>query len=370
VLPVDLDNVLSVESFVALVKEREDATLQEIFPGPEKLCAYGPEGRFVHEIIVPFLRNPPEKETGVEIKKEIPAPLSLASPPRRFPLGSEWLYIKLYTGTATADYILRDLVTEITEEALRSGAVDLWFFLRYGDPEWHLRLRFHGAPERLHRETLPALYAALNPLLDDGRLWRLQVDTYEREVERYGGKEGVELAERLFHVDSEVVLEILEMLEPGDAGSDERWRLTVAGIDRLLTDFAFDPREKGAIMRQARESFGKEFRVEKSVVGQLSEKFRKERKSLEELLRAETEDHPLAPGLALFRTRSERLAPIIAELKNCAADGRLTTPLTDLLLSYVHMHANRLLRSAQRQQELVIYDLLMRIYESQLARAK
>ncbi len=76
------------------------------------------------------------------------------------------------------------------------------------------------------------------------------------------------------------------------------------------------------------------------------------------------------PGLDLFRGRSERLAPIIAELKSCEEEGRLSVPLRELVLSYIHMHANRLLRSAQRQQELVIYDLLARIYESQLARAK
>jgi len=34
------------------------------------------------------------------------------------------------------------------------------------------------------------------------------------------------------------------------------------------------------------------------------------------------------------------------------------------------MHANRILRSAQRAQELVLYDLLARTYESRVARAK
>jgi hypothetical protein len=34
------------------------------------------------------------------------------------------------------------------------------------------------------------------------------------------------------------------------------------------------------------------------------------------------------------------------------------------------MHANRLLRSAARPQELVIYDFLVRLYESKVARAK
>ena len=47
-----------------------------------------------------------------------------------------------------------------------------------------------------------------------------------------------------------------------------------------------------------------------------------------------------------------------------------TLPITELASSYVHMHVNRLIRSAQRAHELVLYDLLARIYESQLARAR
>ncbi len=38
--------------------------------------------------------------------------------------------------------------------------------------------------------------------------------------------------------------------------------------------------------------------------------------------------------------------------------------------SYLHMHANRLLRSAHGAQELVLYDFLCRLYESRAARAR
>ena len=156
VLPVDLDNALSVESFVQLVKEREEATLQEIFPGPEQLCALGPEGRFVHELIVPFVKS---KDVAERIKGEtrqrsgVRGPeseenlSSLILPPsfvRRFPPGSEWLYAKLYTGTATADRVLCEILRLLVEQMINTGAVDQWFFIRYGDPEWHLSLRFHG----------------------------------------------------------------------------------------------------------------------------------------------------------------------------------------------------------------------------------
>ena len=73
----------------------------------------------------------------------------------------------------------------------------------------------------------------------------------------------------------------------------------------------------------------------------------------------------LASALAI---RSQESA-IVAELKASAAEGHLAVPLEELALSYIHMHANRLLRSAQRQQELVLYDFLARIYESRVARA-
>jgi hypothetical protein len=36
---------------------------------------------------------------------------------------------------------------------------------------------------------------------------------------------------------------------------------------------------------------------------------------------------------------------------------------------HMHMHVNRMIRSAQRAHEVVIYDYLFRIYEGQLARA-
>jgi thiopeptide-type bacteriocin biosynthesis protein len=178
------------------------------------------------------------------------------------------------------------------------------------------------------------------------------------------------LAEKLFHFDSEAALEIIEMLEPGDEGADERWRLTLCGIDRLLTDFGFDLDIKRRVMKQVRESFGKEFRVDRTLLGQLSEKYRKERKSLENLFnRDHDEESSLSPGLAVFRRRSELFAPVVAKLKSHERSRRLSAPLVELASSYVHMHANRLLRSAQRQQELVLYDLLSRFYESQAARS-
>src|SRR5262249_29509426 len=252
-LPVDLDNILSIDAFIDTAKKRPSAILTEMLPAPDELCAAGPEGRFVHELIVPFVtptvhahahghdhghahghdhahrhehdharahdhehahghdpaHGHPHADNDHPHHAEEPRHAETNDRPSRSPQtarsfapGSEWLYAKLDTGVANADRLLTECVAPVVREALKSGEADRWFFIRYGDPDWHLRVRLHGSPARLAAEVLPALHAALQPALGDGRLRRLQLDTYEREVERYGGPEGILLAEEVFHADS------------------------------------------------------------------------------------------------------------------------------------------------------------------------
>ncbi len=366
-LPVNLDNVLSVETFVHLVKERQEAALVEMEPGPGEICARGPEGRFLHDLVIPFVRKAPADAQT----RSVPAIPRAASdfPARAFAPGSDWIYAKLYASVSNADRLLGEIVGPLARQALESGAADRWFFLRYGDPEWHLRLRLHDEPARLLGEVLPALHDAAVPHLAAGSLRKIQLDTYEREVERYGGVEGIALAEGVFQADSEAVMEILEMLEEGDAGADERWRLAIAGIDRLLGDFGFPPEARGPLVEAARRQLEKDLGAEAGVRRQLGGRFRKESKNLELLLDPSRDsESPLEPGLAVLRNRSDRLAPLVEELRARERAGRLSPGLAEIAPSFVHMHVNRILRSGHRAQELVLYDFLARLYESRAAR--
>jgi thiopeptide-type bacteriocin biosynthesis protein len=372
VLPVDLDNVLAVDSFAHLVKARPGVTLTELWPAPEDLPVRGPDGRYTSEIVVPFVRVPaPAKaDAGTQVK---PPPAAAAPPQRaagpikrRFAPGSEWLYAKLYAGHATSDQILTEAVAPVIKD------LPAWFFLRYADPQWHVRVRVRGEPAWLYGELMPRLADHTQAMLDDGRMWRLQLDTYEREVERYGGPVGLELAERLFCADSACVIDILGMLA-GDAGNDARWRLALRGIDQLLDDLGFDLAARLAIMRRVRDGFAREHRVDSSVMFQrgLGDRYRKERAALDALLdRARDADSDLSPGLERLTQRSADNAPIVAELRAAEQRGALTMSIAELAGSYVHMHVNRLIRSAQRAHEVVLYDLLARLYESQVARAR
>ena len=362
-LLVDFDNVLSVEAGLDVLEGRREALLFELFPSPEELCARGPEGRFVHELVVPFVRS----RSGAAVSPPSPgtALVAAGTVQRSFLPGSEWLYAKLYLGTSTADAVLRDVIGPVTREAQASGAADSWFFIRYGDPQWHLRVRFHGAPPRLLAEVLPALEAAVAPLLANGRLWRMQLDTYDREIERYGGPAAMALAERLFHADSEAALAIVELME-GDEAADARWRLAVCGIDLLLGDLGFDPDGRRTLLHQIRDGFFREFGGGKPLRVQLDQKQRAERRALEALLDS---GGGLPAGLAILRSRSERNSPLAAELRRLEQARRLTMPVAQIAPSLVHMHVNRLIRSAPRAHELVLYDLLAAVYDSRAARA-
>jgi thiopeptide-type bacteriocin biosynthesis protein len=379
-LAVDLDNVLSLEMLAHEVRGRTYAVLVEMVPGPDELCASGPEGAFTHQVIIPFVRNPqpepgqPEParpESAQEPHQELvppPAPARAGSATaRRFPPGSEWLYLKLFTGTATADQVLRRIAS-VLNWAHTSGGADQWFFLRYGDPDWHLRLRIHGAPNRLLHETLPLLTRVTAPLLDTGELWRLQLDTYEREVERYGGETGIRLAERIFHADSDAVLAIVRDLT-GDTGAELRWRVALRGVDLLFDDLGLTLEQKRGIAAAAQRGYGREFGADGAFQQEVSRRYRRERAAVEALLDPEREPPAgLAVSLRALHQRSAALAWPARELRAAARAGRLTVSLPELAMSLAHLHVNRMLRSAQRAQELVIYEMLGRAYSSQAAR--
>lgn len=294
-----------------------------------------------------------------------------ASLQSRISARTPWLYLKLYTGPATADAVLRDYLAPAITTALERGLAEQWFFLRYGDPDWHLRLRFRGDPSVLTAQLLPLLHAQLAPASDRGLVWTIMLDTYEREIERYGGERGIELAEAWFRADSDCALRILERLE-GDAGADAAWRLALRGIDRLMDDLGLALPDKLATMTLARDRFGAEVGMTTSLQKALGEKFRRHRPEIAGLLDtpADDPDHELGPAFEIIAARSRATAPLAARLRALEAEGALRSPVLDLVHSFVHMHVNRMIRSAARLHELVLYDLLRRHYDGVIARAK
>ena len=323
-LPLDLENILAVDVLLHRLRGRPVAILSEIHPDADHLVAHGPEGSFRHELVIPFERLRDESMAPERVSPDIGSVESRSalapdrSTPtgkesRRFLPGSEWLYAKLYCGTSEADHILREVVRPVVNEALRTGAARRWFFIRFGDPDWHLRLRFSGESTRLVAELLPLLHDRAEGLSREGRLWRLEFDTYDRELERYGGPSAIEATEEYFQADSEAVLDIVSQLS-GDAGADLRWRFAVYGIDRLMDDFGLDLVARQRIMRDMHEDLWRELRGGKALRMELGRRFRDKRQSLMELLGPVRRESECFVHEALDRRRDRVRGPV-ARLK-------------------------------------------------------
>ena len=172
----------------------------------------------------------------------------------------------------------------------------------------------------------------------------------------------------MFHADSDAVLAIVRQLA-GDAGAELRWRMALRGIDLLFDDLGLTLEQKRAIARRARHGYGREFGAGGDFSREVSRRYRNERASVEILLDPQR-DPPaeLAASLQALHQRSMALAPAAQELRAAADAGRLSADLPELAMSLAHMHVNRMLRSAQRAQELVLYEILDRAYSSQAAR--
>jgi lantibiotic biosynthesis protein len=365
-LPVDLDNPLSVDAFVHVARRASRVMLREMYPPPDRLCVEGPEGRFTHEVMVPLLRTTSTPTLATRSSASI-QPIARTEESR--PPGSDWLYLKLYGGRAALeDALVRVRQTMAADAAAR--AFDTWFFVRYADPETHLRVRFHGSPDLLARRLLPEVSQALGDLLAARRVWKIQVDTYERELERYGGAEGMAASEDLFCADSDAVSAIVA--DPSLATPADRWLVACLGIDALLQDFGMDLTAKRDMLAARVATFRGDFEIGAKEKDALAKQWRRLRPALESVFRDGDGDAAAAGSGArvkeIFARRSPRIVQVAARLREVARRGDLPVTLDDLLASYLHMHVNRVLWSWSRQHEFVLYDCLSRSYAGLAAR--
>ena len=367
-LPLDLEDVHCLEVLGRLLREDpERADFVELVPGTEQLLAVGPDGRYLHELIVPFIGS--RAQASDRDRKIDPGGDESAhrSPihGRRFAPGSEWLYLKAYCGRTVADRLLVEVIGPACRSLVEAGDADRWFFIRFRDDEHHLRVRLHGDAAALDSRVRPALEEALGASVGNGRVWRLALDTYDREVERYGGVSAIAIAESIFHADSEAVLESLRLQRESGADAEARWRLALAGGALLLEDAGLDAPGRLDALGRIRDGLASEIHGKRSRLSGYAAPFRERRTELEGLLAAAREgDGGGLAGIGPLISARPALRLSCEELREQA-----TTPLDNLALSLVHMRINRLLPLQRRNEpELRIYDALARLEASALAR--
>ena len=369
--PVDLNNPLAVDSLLHVLRRSKEAILQEVYPGPNDLCIRGPEGRFCHEVIIPFIKQSgPSNSTGedpsVQRAMDVIRTASTEHAERIYPPGSRWLYAKVYGGAINLDDVLTTVLPGLIEDLARRRLIEKWFFIRYADPERHIRVRFMGDTSTLISIVLPLLTSTFGMLLNEERISRFAFDVYEREIERYGGIEGMNLAEDIFHADSVAVLALLRLVRKQD-DEDLRWKLTIMGMDRLLRDAGLSRPECLDVVRSSYDYLAEDLMSSSEAKDSLASKFRAMRSSIEPLLKDLSQTGiVLQNAEQILVRRTKAIESAMTKLRTICDTCRVS--VRDLAASYLHMHVNRMVHDEQRRHELILSDFLVKLYRGALAR--
>lgn len=287
---------------------------------------------------------------------------------RKFIIGDKWLYYKIYCGPKTADEILTNSINPLQKELKENQIIDKWFFIRYSDPKPHIRLRFHYNKPESVSIIINAINQQIKPLVKKDIINKVQIDTYNRELERYGTNT-IELTESLFAFDSEMIVDFLDLIE-GDEGEVIRWLFGMRAVDSLLSCFLYGEEKKLKIMEGLKEGFGREFGMNKMLKLQLDKKFRNERKLINDFFQNKYGDEDISELVNLLKIKSKNIGPIVNNMLELKKENKLERPLNDFMGSYIHMLLNRLFKTQQRVHEMVIYDFLYRYYKSEIAKKK
>ncbi|QOS97408.1 lantibiotic dehydratase [Brevibacterium sp. JNUCC-42] len=255
---LDLDNPYHVEELRTELFKAGRIQLREKIGGLGEHWINGQEGHFAMECVVPLLKHPHiENPITPSFKKEN---VLTKEQYIKFP-GSDWLFLKLYGGQNRQDEFIVDKIHEFADSIVQKGAADEWFFMRYVDPDPHIRLRFHGKSEKLMQEILPVLYPWIQECQTEGFIQRMVIDTYDREVERYGGPNIMADAESVFAGDSRTTAKLLELLRYKQTSLPNYILATISIID-IMTTFGLSFEKQLAWMEQTakKETQRDEFR--------------------------------------------------------------------------------------------------------------
>lgn len=189
---------------------------------------------------------------------------------------AQWLYSQIYflhpdqdgeveplALRAVCDQFVLEVVPGMVKDFQEQGWIEQFFFIRYAEGGYHLRLRFKGVTEHLDGPVRSRLETAVADFFAAQQLpiWPADVtitpDTllesgclryaiYEPEIEKYGGHAGLRVAEAHFQLSSQICALVLAAEQQSNIS---RSQFAMELMDILLSVFRAEPHEKAFLLR-------------------------------------------------------------------------------------------------------------------------
>lgn len=349
-LLIDIDIPLSLVLFLNEIKSEERVILEEYIEPSKSIGS-------ANEIVISFAnsaRKQSQKIPKISRFGDTPANISCH-------IGTEWLYFKLYCGIASSDEIINEAIFPLIETNLSDGLINSFFFIRYNEGGYHIRLRLHKSDKFDFNIFIKDFNSVLQSFRNTGQVYNVEMDTYNREIERYGGNELMNISEQLFFHNSLAILKIQKIINTHPNGVNLRWLTSIRLITVFLDTLNIPMANRLIIFEHLRNSFYSELNGTKETKEILDQKFRTYKNEINNIINNN------------FEGELDECNVYIDEYKNCLSDYILpiyqlikTSHITieDFIISHIHMHINRSFISKQRKHELAIYDILARYYKS------
>jgi thiopeptide-type bacteriocin biosynthesis protein len=350
---IDTKSRDSVAAHWKVIRERTTVIRECYATHDDAVCRDAQGQAHQCELVVPFrtMTAPPPAPPLTNTRGRIDASVNALKTSHTFLPGSIWTQLHIFCPPALADDVFERTIVPLCGSELNNGAIG-WFFIKYGYPRLHFRVRIKYPNAKLAGERLPEIGLFFSKLPSSGILqWCFT--PYEQECLRYGGLEAVECCEAIFCADTAYAMAARAGARRLSVVDREDWfclayanlivslgeSLDQLGVDWFQTLQALHNLYKSAPRGEAKSKSG--------------------RASIQTIVRALTvgrsktvDDLELKLILAAGRRWQRTCQPHIERIVTLNQEGRLTVGLEGLLASIVHMMANRVFPTWSKAREI------------------
>ncbi len=332
-LLIDTHNEAYLDILLDELKKNERIILKESFINPSKKDGY------INQFILPLKKSEPTSEFAFDKIHTTPKVIN-----RNYFPGSEWIYFKIYCSNNVSNDVLIEIHEKLILYLKEEGLIHKWFFVRFFDPHHHLRLRFNISSRAVSIDIQKLLYEKLKKYLKNEIVWKIKIDTYQREIERYG-IDNITNSETLFYHDSELYIHILKSNCLEDVTLN--LCLAVKNIDFWFSLIKIDLFEKISICDTMKEKLSRE--KSSHFLLDVEKKYREYRTKVFDFMDEEE-------FLFLFEKQKNEMKDITINKSNIS--------------DYIHMSINRWFPHNQRDWEYLLYHFCLNYYKKNAYKSK
>lgn len=273
---------------------------------------------------------------------------------RKFFLPDGWVYLKIYCSSEATDMFLIRRLPRIVYILKKQEQITNWFFIRYTDEGGqHLRVRFKYDVKKQYLEIINLFFNQIKLTTD--KIDRVTIDTYDREIGRYGVNT-ILTVEQIFNIDSNIIVRILKAR--GHA-TQNRWLDAFALILFYIRAISDDQSWLINLIVSLSQSYKDRFNPNRQTFTQINALYNQNKVEIYKVC-----ESPMI-RLRIKSNEKELLLGYFATIRTKLEKSK-TLPFENVVGSIIHMSLNRIFRDNQNRNEFIIYELLIKALKYKL----